>query len=246
MSDEPDDQPDDDADDGPGERSQTTGSQDDPPVLIVLRPIGTALPLGFFSLSLGMVLLGAQGVGWIPPSEQQTLGVLIAAYVFPLGLVASVLAFVARDGLGGATLGLLATSWLAIGLVSITTAPGSTSNASGLFQVAFGGVLLVVAAVSVRGKPLIAAVLVLAAARAALEGLYQLTDAASLTTAGGVVAFVLSAVAVYTGAALLIEHMWPKAVLPIFRRGQSAAAASGQVIPPSSSMSDQPGVRGEL
>ncbi len=226
--------------------SETTGDDDDPPVLIVLRPLGTALPLGFFSLSLGMVLLGAQGIGWIPASEQQTLGILVAAYVFPLGLVASVLAFIARDGLGGVTLGLLATSWLAIGLVYVTSVPGSTSNASGLFQLGFAVAVLVVAAVAVKGKPLIALVLLLAAARAALEGLHQLTDAAALATAGGWTALALSAVAIYTGAALLVEHAWPKAVLPIFRRGQSAAAVSGQVIPPSSSMSDQPGVRGEL
>lgn len=193
-----------------------------------------------------MVLLGAQGIGWIPASEQQTLGILIAAYVFPLGLVASVLAFLARDGLGGVTLGLLATSWLAIGLVSITSVPGSTSNASGLFQVGFALVLAVVAAVAVKGKPLIAVVLVLAAVRAALEGLHQLSDIAAMATAGGVTALALSAVAIYTGAALLIEHAWPKAVLPIFRRGEAAAAVVGQVIPPSSSMSDQPGVRGEL
>ncbi len=228
------------------DRSETTGTSDDPPALIVLRPLGTALPLGFFSLSLGMVLLGAQGIGWIPPSEQQTLGIIVAAYVFPLGLVASVLAFLARDGLGGATLGLLATSWLAIGLVFITSVPGSTSNASGLFQIGFAGVMTVVAAVAVRGKPLIAAVLVLAAARAALEGLYQLSDVPALTTAGGVVALTLSALAAYTGAALLVEHMWPRPVLPIFRLGQAAEAVSGQVVPTSSSMSDQPGVRGEL
>lgn len=224
----------------------TPGEHEDPPALIILRPLGTALPLGFFSVAVGMVLLGAQGIGWIPPSEQQSLGIFIAAYVFPLEMVASVFAFLARDGLGGAALGLLATSWLAIGLVAITSVPGSTSVASGLFQWGFALVVLVVAGVAVRGKPLITVVLVLVAARAALEGLHQLTGEAVMATAGGVIALTASAVAMYTGAALLIEHAWPSAALPIFRRGEAAAAVSKGNVPSSSSLSDQPGVRGEL
>jgi hypothetical protein len=36
---------------------------------IFVRPIGSALPLGFFSFGVGMLLLGAAAIVWIPVAE---------------------------------------------------------------------------------------------------------------------------------------------------------------------------------
>jgi hypothetical protein len=33
---------------------------------ITLRPVGSSLPLGFFSFGIGMLLLGCSATGWIP------------------------------------------------------------------------------------------------------------------------------------------------------------------------------------
>ena len=44
-------------------------------VRIVLRPVGSGLPLGFFSFGIGMLLLGTQALGWIPVHEQKDVGV---------------------------------------------------------------------------------------------------------------------------------------------------------------------------
>ncbi len=67
---------------------------------IVLRPIGSALPLGFFSFGIGMRLLGRSAIGWIPVSEQRAVGMILMAFVFPLELVATIVAFLARNTLG--------------------------------------------------------------------------------------------------------------------------------------------------
>src|SRR5436190_658588 len=82
---------------------------------IMLRPIGSGLPLGFFSFGIGMLLLGCQAIGWIPVDEQKDVGMLLISFVFPLELVATIFAFLARDTLGATTLGLFTTSWLALG-----------------------------------------------------------------------------------------------------------------------------------
>ena len=80
---------------------------------IVLRPIGSGLPLGFFSFGIGMLLLGCLAIGWIPVSEQKQVGMILMSFVFPLEVVATVMAFLARDTLGATTLGLFTTSWAA-------------------------------------------------------------------------------------------------------------------------------------
>src|SRR5438270_9290492 len=99
---------------------------------IVLRPIGSALPLGFFSFGIGMLLLGCSGIGWIPVTEQKDVGMVLVAFVFPLELVATVFAFLARDTLGATTLGLFTTSWLALGWADYSAAPGTKSVTLGI------------------------------------------------------------------------------------------------------------------
>ena len=64
---------------------------------IFLRPIGSALPLGFFSFGIGMLLLGTQAFAWIPVHEQKDVGMMLMSFVVPLELIATIVAFLARD-----------------------------------------------------------------------------------------------------------------------------------------------------
>ncbi|MDX6471019.1 MAG: hypothetical protein QOF75_2822, partial [Gaiellaceae bacterium] len=57
-------------------------------VRITVRPIASALPLGFFSFGMGMLVLAGAGNGWLPVSEQHTVGLLLAAFVAPLEFTA--------------------------------------------------------------------------------------------------------------------------------------------------------------
>ena len=47
-----------------------------------------------------MLLLGSSANGWIPVGEQRDIGMTLIAFVFPLELFATVVAFLARDTLG--------------------------------------------------------------------------------------------------------------------------------------------------
>src|SRR5437588_13067760 len=108
-----------------------------PQLRIFVRPLASALPLGFFAFGLGMATLGAEGVGWVSGKDLHVAGLLLAAYVFPLELLATIVAFLARDTMGATALGLFTTSWLAIGLATINAQPGETSKALGIFLLWF-------------------------------------------------------------------------------------------------------------
>jgi hypothetical protein len=58
-----------------------------------------------------------------------------------LELIACIFGYLARDGATGAAVGVLATSWLAIGLIHIAATPGATSETFGLLLVTAAGVL---------------------------------------------------------------------------------------------------------
>src|SRR5689334_3833513 len=115
---------------------------------IMLRPIGSGLPLGFFAFAIGMLLLGCSAIGWIPVSEQKNVGMLLMSFVFPLELVATTVAFLARDTLGATTLGLFTTSWLALGWADYASPAGVTSVTLGIYLFGFGTAVLLLAMMS--------------------------------------------------------------------------------------------------
>ncbi|MFJ8007333.1 acetate uptake transporter family protein [Streptomyces fagopyri] len=214
-------------------------------VRLMLRPIGTALPLGYLAFALGMIVLGGDSLGWFA-SEQVLVGVVLASYVFPLQLVATVMAFLGRDSVGAATLGLFTTSWLAFGLVDIISEPGSRPTVLGVFSIAFGVIVLGLAGTACRAKPLFAAVLVLCSARAVFDGLSVLTGSPSLSFVTGVVALVTTVAAAYLGFALLIEDAWPRPALPVLRRAAAASAMDGELTAARGGILASPGVRDQL
>src|SRR5689334_2171437 len=144
---------------------------------IMLRPIGSGLPLGFFAFAIGMLLLGCSAIGWIPEAEQKDVGMLLMSFVFPLELLATVVAFLARDSIGATTLGLFTTSWLALGWTDFSAPPGKTSVALGTYLFGFGTAALLLAAMSVLGKPFFSIVLCVAVARMVLSGYFEVGGA---------------------------------------------------------------------
>ena len=71
-------------------------------------------------------------LGSIPAAEGQQVALCVLAFTVPLQFVASVFAFLARDGVAATGMGLLSGIWAATALVLLTAPPGSTSNALGL------------------------------------------------------------------------------------------------------------------
>jgi hypothetical protein len=194
---------------------------------IMLRPVGSGLPLGFFSFGIGMLLLGCQAIGWIPVGEQRDVGVLLATFVFPLELVATVFAFLARDTLGGTTLGLFTTSWLALGVSQLMSPPGSKSVALGIYLFGFATAALLLALLSSTGKPFFSVLLGVATARMVLAGAYEVGGGTTLYHVAGGCGLALAALAMYGGSALALEDARQREVLPLFRRGQAAASFEG-------------------
>jgi succinate-acetate transporter protein len=212
---------------------------------IVLRPIGSALPLGFFAFGIGMLLLGCQAIGWIPVSEQRDVGLILASFVFPLELVATVVAFLARDTLGATTLGLFTTSWLALGLVYLSSPPGATSVTVGIYLFGFAAVALLLALLSTMGKPFFSVLLALATARMVLSGAYEVGASKTLFHVSGGIGIALAACALYGGTALALEDARQGEVLPLFRRGQAAASFEGYDAQ-QERLEAEPGVRPQL
>jgi len=194
---------------------------------IMLRPIGSGLPLGFFAFGIGMLLLGSSAIGWIPVDEQKDVGMLLMSFVFPLELVATVVAFLARDTLGATTLGLFTTSWLALGWADLASPAGAKSVTVGIYLFGFATVALLLATMSTLGKPFFSALLLLAVVRMVLAGYYQVGGTRGFNQVAGGFAIGLAALAMYGGAALGLEDAFQQERLPLFRRGGAQEAFAG-------------------
>jgi hypothetical protein len=218
----------------------------EPSVRIFLRPIGSGLPLGFFAFAIGMLMLAATPLGWAPQSDQHTIGLILAAFVFPLELVATIVAFLARDTFGATGVGLFTTSWLALGLGLALSPPGSRSNAVGLFLFAFAAAAGLLAAAALLGKPLFTLLIGLGATRAALSGVWEIWGSTRVEQVGGVIAVILCVLGLYGGIALLLEDAQQRAVLPLGRIGDARRALEGDLSDQVRRVSREAGVREQL
>ena len=99
------------------------------------------------------------------------------AFTVPLQFTASIFGFLARDGVAASGMGLLSGSWLAVGLVLLTSQPGSTSNALGLFLVMAMLAIWAPASAALSAKLVPAVILATAGLRFGLMGIYQLSAA---------------------------------------------------------------------
>ena len=198
------------------------------------------LPLGLLVFGVGMLLLGAVGFRWIPQTETKGVGILLLAFVFPFESAAGLIAFYARDALGGTVLGVFGGSWLALGLTDVALPPGTT-HSLGFFLAAFAAVVAALAVVATLGKPLLAVVLTVSSLRAALDAAYQFSASRGLDEAAGGAALTL-----YGGTAFLLEDLSQRPVLPTFRRGSARYAIEGDFTQQLRTAESQAGVRQQL
>ncbi|MGE5617392.1 MAG: hypothetical protein ACM3UX_00495 [Candidatus Woesearchaeota archaeon] len=196
---------------------------------VFLRPIGSPLTLGMSGLAIASLVQSGLDLHWIAKEQTMKVGLILLAVPFVLQVIASVLAYLARDGAAGAALGVLATSWLAVGLVHITSSPGSRSGALGLMLLASAG-MLSLAALSVGvAKPLPGLVFLIEAIRFAIAGIYELGGVTTWGNVAGIVGLVVVGGAAYSALAFELEGQQRRPVLPTFRRGRGRAAVLGPV-----------------
>jgi hypothetical protein len=211
---------------------------------IVLRPIGSALPLGFYAFGVGLLLVSAIELHWITAADAKNVPLVLLAFVAPLELIGSAIAFLARDTGAATALGVFALSWVAQALVYIRQAQ-QPSVTLGLLFAMMVVILAALAVVSYAGKPLLSFIIAVAALRTVAATLveFKLHQFGTLSAVLGIALAVLS---LYGGTAFLIEDAKQSAVLPIFRRGAALEAIEGGLNDQIKKMPNEPGVRQQL
>jgi uncharacterized protein len=212
---------------------------------IVLRPIGTPLPLGFLGLLVATVGLSAVQLQWIPASQGSAVALGVLAFTVPAQLLASVYGYLARDPVAGTGMAVLAGTWGAVGLVTLTSPPGAASPGLGVLLLAAATAMLVPAAAATT-KLAAAAVMLLASVRFAVTGMAHLTASPGWLTAAGVTGLVLAAVALYAAFGFELEDVRHRTVLPVGRRAAGADVMTGGAADQLAEVVHEAGVRKQL
>lgn len=213
---------------------------------IVLRPLGSPLPLGFFAFATGTVLLSLQELRWMPLAQTHTMAIVLLAFVAPLELLACIFAFLARDSAAGTAMGIFSEFWVAMGVIFLTSPPDAKTVVAGTFMVMDGLAVSSLAWISFQAKPLLGFVLCLSALRFFLAASVQLGASATVNLASGATGLLMGLAAVYAGAALLVEDVRQTTVLPTFRRGPAKASLEGSLYDQMERAEHDAGVRKQL
>src|SRR5579875_1168928 len=121
------------------QRPSVTAASDGPVSRVFLRPIGSPLTVSMSGLGIASLVQSGFDLHWVAKSESVQVGLILLAVPFVLQALACVFSFLARDGATGSVLGVLATAWLAMGLVHLTTT--HKSAALGLMLLASAGMV---------------------------------------------------------------------------------------------------------
>jgi succinate-acetate transporter protein len=213
---------------------------------IMLRPLAGPLALGFLGLAAATFVRAGLELGWVKPAEGKNVALIAIAFTVPLQFTASIIGFLTRDGVAATGMGLLSGVWLAVGLVTYTSPPGSTSDALGLFLVVAAVAIWIPAGNAALSKLVPALVLGTAGLRFLVTGVYQLTGGHGWEEAAGVIGLALAVLAVYAALATELEDVLKRTVLPLGRRGKGAQALNGVLYDQVGQVQKEPGVRLQL
>lgn len=213
---------------------------------IVLRPIASPLPLGFFALGMGSTLLSSLQLGWVPTGQSSVLLLLVLIFVVPLQFVGGTFAFLARDAGSGTALLLLGAAWAGTSVTSLRSPPDEPLVIQAVFLLALVPFVLALAGAAAQSKPLFAVLLSLTAVRFALTGLYEAGLGNAFQIAAGWTGLAIGAFALYGGLALLVEDGKQRTVLPLFRRGKARESIEGDLRAQLTEAQQEAGVRHQL
>jgi succinate-acetate transporter protein len=215
-------------------------------VRIVLRPVASPLPLAFAAFGVGSLVFALQQLGVIKVQDMPSVNLLLTAFLAPLQLIAAFYAFWSRETLAATGLSMLAVTWPATLLVSQNVPVGTTSPVLGCFYLALGGFLLVLSAPGLVGKPLIGSLIIIAAARFIVSGLYELLDKTGIERVSGVLGLAITAIGAYGALALGLEDVKHQTVVPVGRRGEALTAFEGDLATQMEPLEHEAGVRRQL
>lgn len=213
---------------------------------VVLRPIASSLPLGFLAFTVGTVLLTTLELEWVPVTEGGQLMLLVLAFVVPMEVISGLFAFLARDSGAATGLTTLGAAWTATAITVFRGKPGALSAPLAVFLLTLAAIMIVMAAVSVLGKPLFGVLLLAGGCRFALTGVYQVTGLVPVEHAAGWLGIPIAAFALYGGLALLLEEGSQRMVLPLGRRGRARSSMEGSFAHQVHQAEQEAGVRRQL
>jgi uncharacterized protein len=217
------------------------------PERIVLRPLGTPLPLGFVGLAVATSVVACLNLDWIPVSEQGQVGLVLVSFAFPLQALAAALCFLGRDAPSGAGIGGQAGAWLTLGLLLLSSPAGARSQVAAVFLWAVAAGLVPSAISAGLGKIGLAIVMGGTALRFVLTGLYERLGGVGWEHAAGWEGIALAGLALYTALAVDLESATHRPLLPLGRRGAGRMTLDpdhGQ--DPRNEVRSEPGVRDQL
>lgn len=216
------------------------------PVQIVLRPYASSIPLASLAFGTGNAVYSALLLHWIPESETRTVAIMLLAFVGPLELVPSLMAFLARDGGGATAFAIFGAAWLVQGLQLLTGTASSHSAAAAVFLLCLALSLGLLGAVTFRGKPLLGVVLSVAILRTLCAAAGQVWSAASLPQITASLGLLLAALAFYCAVAFLQEDVTQKISRLTFRSGEARSAMEGPLEDQVAALHREAGVRKQL
>ncbi len=218
----------------------------DVPVQIVLRPYASAIPLASFAFGVGNVLYSAFLLHWIPAAQAHQVALILLAFVAPLELVPSLMAFLTRDAGGATAFAIFGAAWVVQGLSLLGGPPPPTSPAEGIFLLCLALCLVMLAVVTFGGKPLMGAVLVVAVLRTSGAATAAFLGAPWATAATAWCGLLLALLAFYSGVAFLEEDVTLRLSPLTFRTGEARSALEGGLKAQVSSIEKEAGVRKQL
>jgi succinate-acetate transporter protein len=206
--------------------SPPSGLLGPPGLRIMLRPMASPMPLGFYTVAIATVMLSASQLGIIGAAERREVALIILP-AFVLQAIVGIACIAARDAIAATLMTSFAGAWLANGLFYLFGEPGK-SAALATFSFTFL-VFILMLAVAARPKAALFAVLVVAAPRYFFAGLAAASGNADISKVAGSLGFLLAVVAMYTAFALLLEDVRGHTVLPIGRSGPAREAIEGSM-----------------
>jgi succinate-acetate transporter protein len=210
---------------------------------IVLRPIGSPLPVGFFTVAIDNAMVSALQWGTIPASGGRAVALIIFP-AFVVQAIVGIFALLGRDGAAGTVMLSFAATWLADALIYGLHPPGA-AEAQGIFSIVFA-VFIAIMLTSTLPKRAPAAVLVVAAPRFLVSGIADITGSQPVAQAAAVLGYLLAVVALYAAFALLWEDSRGREIVPVGRRGPARQATTGSLAIQLRDIERQAGVRRTL
>ncbi len=218
----------------------------DVPVQVVLRPYASSMPLASLAFGVGNVMYSAFLLHWIPAAQAQAVALILLAFVAPLELGPSLMAFLARDGGGATAFAIFGASWVVQGLALLNGPPPPTSPTSGVFLLCLALCLVILTVVTFKGKPLLGTVLIVAILRTSGAAAAALKGVPWVSTATAWCGLLLALLAFYSALAFLEEDVTQRLSPLTFRMGEARSAMEGELKDQISAIEKEAGVRKQL